>query len=147
MEKVICDACGGECTLPLRQRLISIVNSSVKIPPDPFITSTIVRDFCNYSCLLSFVNNLLKSHDKLIHGRDYEELLISTAIDGNTVVWCRNGFYAPEATPCQSVSCPYKNNVKRLGTPHELRTCSTYHITEPSSDWATAKHVFPPPRR
>ena len=67
---------------------------------------------------------------------------IALAMKGN-MVWCRNGEFASEATPCDEVICQFKKSQRRLATPAELDKCRTFQITTISSRWATARHVYP----
>lgn len=76
---------------------------------------------------------------------------IQFAMRGNQV-WCRNGRYALEATPCEEVSCPFKklglkNGSRRLAQPNELEACKSFQITLPSSTWEMAAHVWPAAER
>jgi hypothetical protein len=68
---------------------------------------------------------------------------IAEAMVGNTV-WCRNGSFAPLATPCAEVTgCTFKDREVRLATPRELYKCRMFQITTVCSSWEKAVHVYP----
>ena len=67
---------------------------------------------------------------------------IKLAMKGN-MVWCRNGEFASEATPCDEVICQFKKSQRRLATPAELDKCRMFQITTISERWSIARHVYP----
>jgi hypothetical protein len=78
-----------------------------------------------------------------MRGQGMKTKEIAEAMSGNTV-WCRNGWFAPSATPCAEVAgCAFKDCQVRLSTPRELYKCRMFQITTVSSSWETAVHVYP----
>jgi hypothetical protein len=67
---------------------------------------------------------------------------IAEVMIGNQV-WCRNGWLASVATPCEKIECTFKNSQRRLATAKELYRCRCFQITTPSNCWETATHILP----
>lgn len=64
---------------------------------------------------------------------------LSGYLNTGHMIWCRNGSVVAAATPCEELTCCYKDCAKDVmnGCLH----CGAFCVTKASNDWLHAVHV------
>jgi hypothetical protein len=63
-------------------------------------------------------------------------------LNGNTMVWCRNGSIVSVATPCDTLVCEYKND--KSDVVDGVSKCHQFQVTLKSDTWDKASHLCDP---
>lgn len=59
----------------------------------------------------------------------------------SSLVWCRNGSVALDATPCEQLVCPFKQHAADVVD--GCIKCQSFAVTDKVTVWAMARHIMP----